>query len=105
MHFQQLLCSYLQVVVLLFVLRKKFGSSLLDGLPTVAVKTIAATFVMTLTGLLALYLLRNLPDRTRFDILRVVAVVICSASVYILAARLLKIDELKLLDRQKKPAF
>jgi putative peptidoglycan lipid II flippase len=96
------LCSYLQVFFLLIVLQKKLGSSLLDGLPAVALKTIAATIAMTLTGLLALYLLRNLPHRSRFDIIRVIVVVISSASVYILAAKVLKIDELKLLTAKNK---
>ena len=99
------ICSYLQVFFLLIVLRKKFSTSLFDGLAPVAVKTIAATIIMTLAGLLALYLLRNLPDRTRFDILRVAVVVIASAAVYILAAKLLKIEELKLLTSREKKIF
>jgi putative peptidoglycan lipid II flippase len=99
------LCSYLQVSFLLIILKKKLGSSFFNGLATAAIKTIAATFIMTLTGLLILYLLQNLPHRLRFDFLRVAAVVICSASVYILAARILKIDELKLLTARKNRSF
>jgi putative peptidoglycan lipid II flippase len=98
-------CSYLQVAVLLIFLRKKFNTSLFDGFIPVAIKTIIATTVMTLTGLAALYLLRNLPDRARFDIIRVITVVIASAGVYLIAAKLLKIEELKLLTSRKNRFF
>jgi putative peptidoglycan lipid II flippase len=95
------LCSYLQVAFLLFNLKKKFHASPLDGVLPVAVKSIAATALMTLAGLSIIYLFRNLPHRTIFNVIRVAAVVAISGSIYIFCAKLLKIEELKLLTAKK----
>lgn len=91
------ICSYLQVVVLVFVLRARFGHSLLDGLLTTVAKTIIATAFMWLVGWMVLTALRGLPISFWFDVLRLVVVVPSATMVYIVAAKLLRIKMLSLI--------
>jgi putative peptidoglycan lipid II flippase len=97
------ICSYLQVVILVFVLRARFGRSLLDGLPTTITKTIIATAFMALAGWMVLTAMKPLPIRPRFDILRLLAVVPSATIVYLATAKLLRIEMLSLVTgtRQK----
>ncbi len=91
------ICSYLQVFILVFMLRKRLGTHILEGLPVTLVKTLVATLVMWLVGAGVLGLCRNWPVGTRFDILRLAAVVPSAAAVYLLAAKILHIEMLSLL--------
>lgn len=91
------ICSYLQVVILVFVLRARFGSSLLDGLLTTVAKTIIATAFMWLAGWAALTAMRVLPVSRWFDVLRLVVVVPSAIIVYAAAAKLLRIKMLSLV--------
>ena len=97
------ICSYLQVVILVFVLRARFGRSLLDGLLITAAKTIIATAFMALAGWALLTAMRALPVSFWFDVLRLAAVVPSAIIVYAAAAKLLKIKMLSLItgSRQK----
>jgi putative peptidoglycan lipid II flippase len=91
------LCSYLQVIILVSVLCKRLGHSILDGLLVTMIKTFAATTIMSLVAAATLILMKNLPDGRLFDILRLVAVVPTAVAVYLLAARVLRIEMLSLL--------
>ncbi len=91
------ICSYLQVVILALVLRRRFGHSILDGLSATLVKTLVATIVMWLIGAGLMRLMANLPETTWFDVLRLAVVVPSAAGVYLLAARFLRIEMLSLL--------
>jgi len=99
------ICSYIQVIILLVALQKSLGGALLDQLAVTILKTAAATAIMSAAGGGLLYLFRNLPDTTRFDILRLAVVVPAAAGTYLLAARLLHIKEIALLGsaRYEKP--
>ena len=96
------LCSYLQVVILVTVLRRKLGGAILQGMVLAGVKTVAATIFMGAFGVVLLALMRNLPGGFRFDILRLAAVVSLSAGAYLLAAKLLRIEMLSLLTGKKQ---
>jgi len=89
-------CSYLQVVILITVLKRKLGRSILDGLRITLIKTVVATSVMFLTGTVIMFLMRNLPDKRLSDVLRLAVVVPSAAGVYSLAAKLLHIEMLSL---------
>jgi len=91
------ICSYLQVVILIFVLRARFGSSLLAGLTATVAKTMIATAFMGLSGWIVLTEMRNLPLSFRFDVLRLVVVVPTATIVYAASAKLLKITALSLV--------
>jgi putative peptidoglycan lipid II flippase len=91
------ICSYLQVVILVFVLRSRFGPSLLDGLLITVVKTMIATAFMVLAAWLVLKVMKPLPISPRLDVLRLVAVVPSAAIVYAVAAKLLKVRMLSLI--------
>jgi putative peptidoglycan lipid II flippase len=95
------LCSYLQVTILVLTLRKRFGYSILDGMLIALLKTVAATILLWLAGRCILYLCRNMPDSTGYDILRLAVVVPITAGVYTLAAKLLRIDMLSLFSGKK----
>jgi putative peptidoglycan lipid II flippase len=90
------LCSYLQVMILVFALRRRFGFSILDGMLTTLIKTLTATILMWMAGKCLLYLCRGLPDGTGFDIMRLAVVVPLSAAVFVLSAKLLHIEMLSL---------
>jgi len=91
------ICSYLQVVILVAVLRRRLGPSILEGLFVALVKTLAATAVMGLVGMAILVLMRNLPDGRLFDILTLIVAVPSAAAGYLLSAKVLRIEELALL--------
>ena len=96
------LCSYLQVVILVRVLRRRFSRSLLDGVGVVFIKTMICTAVMFFTAALILGPLRMLPNSRTFDILRLCLVVPACASVYVLASKLLGAEMLSLIMPQQK---
>ena len=97
------LCSYLQVVILVHMLQKRYGDSLLQGLGPIVAKTVAGTVIMGLIAATALFTMRNLPPTTMSDIIRLAVVVPLSAVVYLLTARLLNNEMLDLvLPRTRK---
>jgi len=96
------ICSYLQVVILVLVLRRRLGSSILDGFASALLKTIVATLCMSATIVAMLWLSKNWAD-----ILILLLVVPSAAGVYLLTAKLLHIKELALLTprpRRDRPA-
>jgi putative peptidoglycan lipid II flippase len=95
------LCSYLQVMILVRALRRRFGSSILDGILTTLIKTLTATILMWMAGQCLLYLCRELPSGTGFDVLRLAIVVPTAAAVYTMAAKLLHIEMLSLFAGKK----
>jgi putative peptidoglycan lipid II flippase len=96
------LCSYLQVVILVRVLRKKLSYLILDGLPVTLMKTVVSTVIMYLAGYIILIFMKNFPDNRLSNILRLAVVVPSAAIVYILAAKLLHIEMLSLLTGRNK---
>ena len=95
------MCSYLQVVILVRALRKRFGHSILDGLLITLFKTLMATILMWLAGQGLLYLCRNLPNGTGYGVLRLAVIVPTTAAVYTLIAKLLRIEMLSLFSGKK----
>jgi putative peptidoglycan lipid II flippase len=91
------ICSYLQVCVLVLILRKRFQHSILDGLPAALTKTLLATALMSLIAIAILMLCRTLPGTRAFNIIRIAAVVPVSTVVYVVAAKFLHIEMLSLL--------
>jgi len=105
------ICSYLQVFILIFVLKKqlaKFGAAAADlqtffpVLARAAAKTAVATIVMSAVIIAALWLSRTWPD-----VLKLLLIVPSAALSYIVAAKLLRIEMLSLLtgtaDKQPVP--
>ena len=91
------LCSYLQVVILICVLRRRFGTAIFSDLLRTSCKALAGTFTMTLVALLILAVMGDLPQSPIFGLLRILVIVPSSATVYILASKLLKNPMLSLL--------
>jgi len=95
-------CSYLQVVILITVLRRRLGRSILDGLLVTLIKTIAATAFMCVVGAAIIWLMGNLPDSRWSNILRLAVVVPSAAAMYLLAAKFLHIQMLSLFVGDKR---
>jgi putative peptidoglycan lipid II flippase len=95
------LCSYLQVTILVIAIRKRFGSSILDGILITLLKTFIATIILWLAGQCILYLCRNMPDSTSYNVLRLAVVVPATAAVYTLVSKLLRIEMLSLFSGKK----
>jgi len=91
------LCSYLQVAILLTVLRRKLDRSILDGLPITLIKTLAATVFMLAVGTIIMTVMRKFPAGKSYDVLRLAAVVPAAATAYVLAAKVLRIKMLSAL--------
>ena len=95
------ICSYLQVVILVFVLRRRLDrlsgahdkqATILNGLGSALVKTVAATMCMCAAIAVGLSLSKDLAD-----MFKLLLVVPSAAAVYLLAAKLLRIEMLSLL--------
>ena len=95
-------CSYLQVIILVTVLRRRLGRSILDGLLVTLMKTLAATAFMCVVGAAIIWLMGNLPDSRWSNILRLAVVVPSAAAMYLLAAKFLHIEMLSLFAGDKR---
>jgi len=95
--FSTAICSYLQVFILLYVLRRRFEFPILDGIGISLLKTFFATLVMGATGFVVLRVLENLESNWMFNLLRIVSIMVVSVVSYAAMAKLLKIEMLGLL--------
>jgi putative peptidoglycan lipid II flippase len=95
-------CSYLQVLILAIVLQRRFGDGLLGGFRSTLVKTVLATAVMGLIGVWQMHLMRNLGVSFWPNITRLAVVVPSAAAVYLLAAKILRIEMLSLITGGEK---
>lgn len=90
-------CSYIQVVILIVILRRRLGNSILEQLNVTGVKTFIATVVMSLAAIIAIRLMGTLPENLIFNIVRLVVIVTVSAGVYVIMAKVLKNEMLGLI--------
>lgn len=95
------LCSYLQVGILLFSLRKQLSGNVFEGWMGTLFKTIACTILMTLTGLFILRLMRDLPMRTGYELMRIGTVVGICGGVFLFGSWLSGNEMLSLLSGKK----
>jgi putative peptidoglycan lipid II flippase len=91
------LCSYLQVTILVVVLRKRLGHVVLDGLRTTAAKTLIATGVMSAAAAAVVVLTNGLPESRFFDVVRLAVIVPSASAAYLLTARMSRMEMLSLL--------
>ena len=94
------LCSYLQVVILTIVLRRQLGPGILAGLGRAILQTIVVTACMEAALLAVMAALRE-----QAPLMRLAVVVPVAAGVYLLAAKLFRVEMLSLLlGRRRKIA-
>ena len=96
------LCSYLQVIVLTWLLRVKFGAALFQGFADVIIKTIVGTVIMSLAGLAVLWAFRTLDDNWKFNLIRLIVIVPVCIGVYYICSKLLRNEMLSLITGRKK---
>lgn len=94
--FATAICSYIQVVILISVLKKRLGPAILEGMPVAIGKTCLATAFMGTLALAAVLLMKMAPQGRFFDIIRLLVVVPLAAGSYLLAAKLLRIEMLSI---------
>ena len=93
------ICSYLQVTILVKVLHRRLGHSVLEGLRVTVVKTLAATAAMLLAGVIILILMKGMQPGRLSEVIKLAVVVPTAAAVYALAAKVLRIEMLALFTR------
>ena len=96
------ICAYIQVLILILALRKKLGSSILNGVSKIVIKTIAGTLFMALICAGVLFLMRNLPNQLQFNILKLAVIVPLAILLYVIASKILKNEMLTLFTSGKK---
>ncbi|MBL7106491.1 MAG: murein biosynthesis integral membrane protein MurJ [Phycisphaerae bacterium] len=91
------ICSYLQVVILVGVLGKRFGREVYDNVWGTIGKTLAATGVMSIIGLGIMWSMSGLDYRRSYDIGRLAAIVSVCGGTYFVMSKLLSHDMLGLI--------
>lgn len=96
------LSSYLQVWILSHALRSRLGASVWAGSLSTLLRSLGATVVMSLGGIVVLWLLRQAPTNRLMAVARVAAVVPVAVGLYWVMAKLLNIDSLALITGRRK---
>jgi putative peptidoglycan lipid II flippase len=91
------LCSYLQVVILMVMLRRQLGFVIFEGIAVTLAKTIAATLLMSAAIVITARLSRNWPN-----VFKLALVVLAAAAVYLAAAKILGVKALSVFAGGKK---
>ncbi|MBN1126071.1 MAG: murein biosynthesis integral membrane protein MurJ [Sedimentisphaerales bacterium] len=81
------ICSYLQVTILLWGFRKRYGSAGMRGLLGIMVKSFVAAVIMGGVGCLVLWIVKNWPQSFGYDLARLGIVVPTCGIVYALLAK------------------
>ena len=96
------ICAYIQVCILIIILKKKLGGSILDKLKKTLIKTIFGTLFMTVICIGIMSLLSNLPPGRLFDAIKLIVIVPTAVILYIIAAKLSRNEMLSLFTGGKK---
>jgi len=98
------ICSYLQVTILILMLRKRFEHPVLTGIMPTLLKTTAATVIMFIAGWLTLRFMAEMPFSKKFDLLRLISTVVICTGTYVILAKIMKNKMLSLIIHRKNPA-
>ncbi len=91
------LCSYVQVILLVAMLKKQFNTSFWKDVLATLPKIIIATALMYAAGSLIMKALPDWPANFIFGAIKLILIVAPCTAVYTMAAKLLKIEALSLL--------
>lgn len=98
------ICSYVQVGIMLWLLRKRVSLGGAFSFQATVGKTLAGTAVMTLAGAAAAAAMSGLPQTTKWDVLRLIALIGVCGGGYLLCAWRLKNPMLELVfSRRQSP--
>ena len=97
------LCSYVQVGIMLWLLRRRMALGGRGRFWAVFGKTAAGTTAMTLAGAAVLAAMSGLPQTTKWDVLRLMALVTVCGGGYLLCAWRLKNPMLELIFSPRRP--
>ena len=98
-------CSYLQVVFLLVMLKKDIGIGVLEGVAGNLVKSVTGCVIMGLCGMTVVWGMQNLPvGKAAFfvELARVVLIVAVCIVIYAVIAKILKNQMLSIITGTKK---
>jgi len=96
------ICSYLQVIVLISVLKKRYPVEMMAGLWATIIKTSGATGFMLVVGAGGITLMQNMPIAFKYDLLRVGLLVTACTVSYIGFSFVFKSEMLQLLIQRRK---
>ncbi len=97
------ICAYLQVTILILMLRKKFKHPVLTEIMPTLLKTVVATMVMFMVGWLTLKFMDSMPFNKKIDSLRLISTVTICAGTYAILAKIMKNQMLSLIIHRKVP--
>lgn len=95
------ICSYLQVVVLLLVLKKRYPAEMMAGLVTTILKTAASSLVMLIVGIAISKFMESYPLTMKYDALRVAGLVLACTASYVIASYLFRSEMLQFLTHRR----
>ncbi len=90
-------CSYLQVAILLLVLRKRLGTLVFEGLYSTLAKTTVAVVFMSAAAAAVMFLTSGLQSGRLSDAIRLAVIIPSCSAVYLLTAKVLRIEMISLL--------
>lgn len=97
------ICSYIQVMILLHLLRRRLGTEILHGLGTCVWKTVLGSVCLMFAGAAGLWLLKGWPNTGLFDLLRILILVPVCGGVFLLIAYMSQNEMLSLLTGKNVP--
>lgn len=96
------ICSYLQVAILLAVLRNRYKEHFSEGMTAAVLKVLAASLAMYAVGKIAMLSMNGLPWNYITNAARIVITMVVSCGTYYAMSKLLKIEMFDMIFARKK---
>ncbi len=98
------ICSYVQVIILLYILKKRYHDQFSEGLVLSLVKVIIASAAMFTAGKTVMLCMNTLPSTFIINSTRIALTMIVSCGTYYIMSKALKIEMFDMLFARKKKA-
>ena len=98
------LCSYVQVIILLYVLKKRYNDQFSEGIVRPVVKVLIASAAMFATGKAVMMCMNHLPSNLIINTARIALTMIVSCGTYYAMSKILKIEMFDMLFARKRKA-
>ncbi|MFI4912624.1 MAG: murein biosynthesis integral membrane protein MurJ [Sedimentisphaeraceae bacterium JB056] len=95
------ICSYIQIIILLAVLKNRYREQFTQGFATAITKVIIASVIMFIAGRTLMIAMAALPADLKFNCIRIAAQIIICASVYLALSKIMKIEMLEIITNKK----
>jgi putative peptidoglycan lipid II flippase len=95
-------CSYIQVAILLAVLKKRYREQFTQGFAASLIKVLTASAVMFTLGKICMIFMQPLPGSLFFNAFRIATAIVVCASAYFLLSKAMKIEMLSIILGKQK---